>query len=192
MIAQIEGKVSHLDEKFIVLMTGGVGYKIYILPDTIEKIKGDKSEHVSLFTHLKVKEDALDLYGFIDKKDMGYFEMLISVSGIGPKGAMNILTAAPPDILERAIATEDTSYLTKVSGIGKKNAEKIILELKDKLGTLSKEEGGLQEESEAIDALVALGYSQKEARDSVRKIPDNISDTKEKVRAALRVISKQN
>lgn len=171
-------------------MAGGVGYKIYTLPDTLEQIKRSGKDEASLFTYLRVKEDALDLYGFIDKKDLDFFELLISVSGIGPKGAMNILTVAPPDILEKAVSTEDTSYLTKVSGIGKKNAEKIILELRDKLGAIIQENGGLQEESEAVEALRSLGYSQKEARDAIRRLPEEVTDTKERVREALKIMHK--
>ena len=113
-----------------------------------------------------MREDVLDLYGFLDHRELEFFEMLISVSGIGPKGALSILGITSIETLRKAISTGDTSYLTKVSGIGKKTAEKIIIELRDKIG---EEKGGssLQGELDALEALKSLGYSQNEAREAL-------------------------
>ena len=138
MIGKISGKVVHKDLNFIILDASGVGYKIFVPPDTLAKVIASKEGRVSLWTHLAVRENALDLYGFSDKKELDFFEMLIGISGIGPKSALAILGIASVDIIRSAVSSGDTTYLTKVSGIGRKNAEKIVLELKDKL---SKDDG---------------------------------------------------
>jgi Holliday junction DNA helicase RuvA len=135
-----------------------------------------------------VREDAFDLYGFLEPTELEFFEMLISVSGIGPKGALAILGIASIETLRKAIGTGDTSYLTKISGIGRKTAEKIVIELRDKMG---EEKGGtsLQGELDALEALKSLGYSQNEARDALKKVsPD--TDTNTKIREALKILGK--
>jgi Holliday junction DNA helicase RuvA len=129
----------------------------------------------------------LDLYGFLDLEELDFFEMLINVSGIGPKGALGILGIASIETLKRAIGTGDISYLTKISGIGKKTAEKIVIELRDKM----KETGtgiSLQGELDALEALKSLGYSQSEAREALKYIsPDTATNTK--IREALKILS---
>ncbi|PIR68692.1 Holliday junction branch migration protein RuvA, partial [Candidatus Nomurabacteria bacterium CG10_big_fil_rev_8_21_14_0_10_03_31_7] len=132
MIGSIKGKIILKTDKFIIVETTGVGYKINISPDTLSKFK-KKDEEVFLWTHTHVREDILDLYGFLNREELEFFEMLINVSGIGPKGALSVLGVASIETLKRAISTSDTAYLTKVSGIGKKTAEKIIIELRDKM-----------------------------------------------------------
>ncbi len=189
MIASLTGTIKKIGEKSIVLDVNNVGYRIFITADTLHSLKsGDKK---SFFTYLAVRENALDLYGFTDHKEQDLFELLISISGIGPKGAINILSSVTVDTLINAIGSGSTNHLVKVSGIGKKTAEKIVLELKDKLGTLSSDEfgTGLNSDSDTIEALKMLGYGTEEARESLKKIDKTITDTGDKVKAALKVLN---
>ncbi len=183
MIGSIRGKISLRTEKFLLVETNGVGYKIYASSDTMLKSAG---EEIFLFVHTHVREDAIDLYGFKDMEGLRFFEMLLSVSGIGPRSAIAILGIATIDTLKMAIKTGDTSYLTKISGIGKKTSEKIIIELRDKIGE-EFEAGSLQEELDALEALKSLGYSQGEARDALKKASPQAS-TNAKIREALKIL----
>lgn len=189
MIGSIRGKITLKTEKFILVETGGVGYKISVSPDTLSKALKIGDE-IFLFIHTHVREDILDLYGFLNREELEFFEMLINVSGIGPKGALAILGIASIETLKRAIVTSDTSYLTKISGIGKKTAEKIVIELRDKISENMKDEKGgasMQGELDALEALKSLGYSQNEARDALKKVtPDTNTNTK--IREALKIL----
>jgi len=190
MIGFIEGKIEFSNDKCIIIDVNGVGYKVYISAAIFKKLP-KIGEKVKLYTHLHVREDILDLYGFLDRKELEFFEMLISISGIGPKGALNILNVASIETLKKAIANEESSILTKVSGIGKKTAEKIILELKNKVsgGELLGDKSGA--DSEAIDALIGLGYKLYEAREVLKRIPEDFKDVGEKVREALKILGKK-
>ena len=189
MIGSIRGKIILKTEKFLIVETGGVGYKINISPDTLSKTQKINDE-VFLFIHTHVREDILDLYGFLNREELEFFEMLINVSGIGPKGALAILGIASIATLEKAIGTGDISYLTKISGIGKKTAEKIIIELRDKISADNKNKqsgASLRDELDALEALKSLGYSQNEARDALKKVsPD--ANTNTKIREALKIL----
>jgi Holliday junction DNA helicase RuvA len=197
MIGSIRGKIILKKEKFLIIETTGVGYKINVSPDLLSKTKkigeparnashSDAGGEISLFIHTHVREDALDLYGFLDYQELEFFEMLINVSGIGPKGALAILGITSIETLKNAIGTGDTSYLTKISGIGKKTAEKIVIELRDKVGQESKG-ASLQGELDALEALKSLGYSQSEAREALKKVPLGL-DTNAKIRDALKTL----
>lgn len=195
MIGSLKGKIILKKEKFLVLETNGVGYKINISPDTLSKIdafrlrSGQNNTEVSFWIHTHIREDALDLYGFLEYQELEFFEMLISVSGIGPKGALAILGVSSIEILRKAISTSDISYLTKISGIGKKTAEKIVMELRDKITEKinGKNESSLQDELDTLEVLKALGYSQNEIREALKKIkPD--TDTNTKIREALKIL----
>jgi Holliday junction DNA helicase RuvA len=186
MIGSIKGKIILKTDKFLIVETGGVGYKISVSPDTLSKLK-KINEEVFFWIHTHVREDILDLYGFLDRQELEFFEMLINVSGIGPKGALSILGIASIDTLKKAIGTGDTAYLTKISGIGKKTAEKIVIELRDKMGE-EKTGTSLQGELDALEALKSLGYSQYEAREALKKVSPGV-DTNTKIREALRVLS---
>lgn len=188
MIGFIEGKIEYATDKCVVVDVNGVGYKIYISTGVFKNLP-EIGNKVKLFTHLHVREDILDLFGFLDKKELEFFEMLISISGIGPKGALNILSVASIETLKKAISNEDSTILTKVSGIGQKTAEKIILELKSKVsGEYLDEKGGA--DGEAIDALVSLGYRLQEAREALKKIPHEITEVGAKIKQALKLLSK--
>lgn len=185
MIGSIRGKIILKTEKFLIVETGGVGYKINVSPDVLSKTKkiGDT---LFLFIHTHVREDALDLYGFLERPELEFFEMLINVSGIGPRSALAILGIASIETLKKAIGTGDTSYLTKISGIGKKTAERIVIELRDKMGT-DLSGASLQIELDALEALKSLGYGQNEAREALKKVsPD--ANTNTKIREALKIL----
>ena len=184
MIGSIKGKITLKKDKFVLVETNGVGYKISISPDALFKIKVD--DQAFFYTHMHVREDSQDLYGFLDYKELEFFELLIGVSGIGPKGALVILGVTTIETLKKAIVTGDISYLTKISGIGKKTAEKMVIELRDKIGK-ENTEGSLQEELDAMEALKSLGYSQSEARDALKKI-DGSLNTNKKIKEALKIL----
>jgi Holliday junction DNA helicase RuvA len=189
MIAKIEGIVWDTNIKFITVGVGGIGFKVYTTAETKEiSVKGNK---ISLFTHLVVREDALDLYGFLTEEELQFFEMIISISGIGPKTAINVLNISSVPAIKRAISTGNTSHLTKVSGIGKKIAEKMVLELKDKVGISGDENDiTLRDEIDAIEALKALGYNPKDARDALRDVEKTITKTGDRIKAALKILGK--
>jgi Holliday junction DNA helicase RuvA len=193
MIARLTGKIIEIGEKYVVIDVSGVGYKVFCASDTLAQLSEDSQ--VSLHTYLAVREDALDLYGFGSLQEKNFFEMLITVSGIGPKSALGILSTTSIDTLAQAISTGDTSYLTKVSGIGRKTAEKIVLELRDKMRAHTSEtketSGTLRVESDIIEALKALGYSQNEARDALKEIPQEISGTNARIKEALKILGKK-
>jgi len=175
----------------LVIEANGIGYRVFVGPDVLRKAK--KEETIKLWTHLYVREDSMELYGFSEYAELDFFEILIQISGIGPKSALGVLSVAPLDTLKRAIASGETSYLTQVSGIGKKIAEKIILELKDKLGKIgfgAEENIFLKEEEDVLRALRTLGYSYSEAREAIKQLPSNITGTQERVKEALKILSK--
>jgi len=187
MIGQLTGHITFTGGNYAIINTSGVGYKVFAPLETIRSLS-KQSEAVTIFTHLAVRENALDLYGFLTQSELEFFEMLITVSGIGPKSAVGILSVAPIDTLKSAVASGDTSYLTKVSGIGKRNAEKIVLELRDKLGALEdagESSGAYTEESEAAAALETLGYATKDIREALKSVAD-ADTTEEKIRKALK------
>lgn len=196
MIGSIKGKIILKTDKFLIVETGGVGYKINVSPDVLSKAsQGESSGQkrtdglVSFWTHTHVREDSLDLYGFLERSELEFFEMLINISGIGPRSALAILGIASINTLRKAIATSDTSYLTKISGIGKKTAERIVIELRDKIGE-EKSGSSLQGELDALEALKSLGYSQNEAREALKKIsPDTNTNTK--IREALKILGRK-
>ncbi len=190
MIAHIQGKILEKNTKFLVIEANSVGYLVFVSTGTLSS-SPSIGEYFSLWTYLAVRENALDLYGFTTIDEKNFFELLISVSGIGPKNALSILSIAPMETLKKAIATGDMSYMTKVSGIGKKTAEKIVVELRDKLASLghNDETGSLRGEADVILALISLGYSQSEARNATKEIDHTLS-TNEKIKEALKILGK--
>ena len=187
MIAFLKGVVSEKNTKSLVVAVGGIGLRIFAPAETLQKAVRNKE--ISLFTHLVVREDALTLYGFTNKENLEFFELLINISGIGPKTAVAILNVASPETIRKAVASGDTSYLTKVSGIGKKTADRIVRELEDKIGAL--EEGAsISDEVDAVEALRSLGYSQSEAREALKKVPQLVTGAGERIKAALKILGK--
>ncbi len=189
MIAHLSGTIISKEDKFIIIDVSGVGYKVFATLDTLSGFK--EKDSASLWVYTAVRENAIDLYGFKTEDEMNFFELLLDVSGIGPKSAISILSVASADTLRKAIASGDTSYLNKVSGIGKKTADKIVLELRDKVA-FDKNAGAddsLRGEGDVFEALKTLGYSHNEARDALKQVGANISGTNARIKEALKILS---
>lgn len=189
MISHLRGTILEVTDRYAIVDVQGLGYKVYCANDTLSGLKA--GNETALHTYLAVREDALDLYGFPSAEERGFFELLISVSGIGPRSALGILSVASTDTLKKAIGTGDTSYLTKVSGIGRKTAEKVVLELRDKLRAhvdMKETPHTLRAESDVVEALKSLGYSQNEARDALKEVSDEIIGTNARIREALKIL----
>jgi len=188
MISHLTGTVIDRGERSVILDVAGIGYKVFVTAGVLEKLRdGAKA---SVWTHLAVREDAHTLYGFHDKEGLEFFELLISISGIGPKTALGILNVSSPDAIRNAVASGDTSHLTKVSGIGKKIADKIVLELKGKFGAGADSSISLRDEVDALEALKALGFGHKEAREALKEVDVSITNTGERVKKALKILGK--
>lgn len=186
MIAFINGKVIKKSERFMIVETGGLGYKIFATDMAL--LQNDLGKTSSFWTYHVIREDASNLFGFTTERELVLFELLISVSGIGPKTALGVLNVTTPDSLTQAIASGETTHLIKVSGIGKKIAEKIVLELRDKLKKHKESGDNLKEEVDVLEALKSLGYSHKDIREALEEIPKNTSSTSEKIKHALKFL----
>ena len=164
-----------------------MGYKVFI--KATQYVELNINDQIEFYIHQHIREDALDLYGFNSLAELEMFELLLSISGVGPKSALNALTVASVDELQESIGRGDSSLLVKVSGIGKKTAERIVLELKDKVIKLDNSYIGnkkfVDSASDEIDALMALGYSLQQARESLGQVDPKIKDSGERIRAAL-------
>ncbi|MEX0652204.1 MAG: Holliday junction branch migration protein RuvA [Candidatus Paceibacterota bacterium] len=190
MIAQLTGTVTSSGIGYTILTVGGVGYRIHTTLEIIRSLPRDGSA-ITFFTHLAVRENSMDLFGFLHENEVTFFELLISVSGIGPKSALAIMNLETVTALSSAISQGDTTYLTKVSGIGRKSAEKIIIELRDKTALLSEADSVLHsEDAEALEGLQSLGYSIKEAREALKELPKDVHGTGERITAALKLLGK--
>lgn len=179
MIRQIRGKVISADTGSLIVEVAGLGMLVYTAGS--ETIK--PGSEIALATHLAVKQDGMDLYGFIDPADRDFFELALTVSGVGPKTALGLLRRSPREGLESAIGRRDIPYLTRVAGLSKKSAEKLVVELAEKLA--SKKDSGDGDDSEVFDTLVALGYTEREARKALGGIPETVSGKEGRLRAAL-------
>jgi Holliday junction DNA helicase RuvA len=193
MISKLDGKIIYVSEKFLVINVGGVGYKVSAISDILATAKIDNE--ISLWIYTAVRENAIELYGFRNMNELSFFELLLDVSGIGPRSALGILGIAPIETLRRAIATGDTTYLNKVSGIGRKTAEKIIVELRDKFVVYKDDnlsDGEIRDEEDVLEALKSLGYSQNEARDALKKISNETKGANARIKEALRILGGRN
>lgn len=191
MISYLKGKVSYKLKGKVIIEVNNIGYSVFVSEGFFNDLKIDTE--VQIFTFQNVKEDALDLYGFKTLEELEFFELLISISGIGPKSALSVLAVAQLSDIKESIVRGDSGLLTKVSGIGKKIAERVVLELKDKLLKI----GGAYDLSisanfsaDEIDALMALGYSVIEAREALNQVGQEIQDSAERIRQALKKLSK--
>lgn len=189
MIGSISGDVKVLRAGYAIISAGGVGYKVAATRSTLVTLS--VGSQTMLWTHLIVREDVLDLYGFETEEEMRFFDMLLSVSGIGPKSALAVLDIASIETLRSAISGGNAAYLTNVSGIGRKTAEKIVIELRDKVGvSAAASDASLRGDEDALEAMRALGYSAAEARDALRKVPTTIQSGTERLREALKIMGK--
>jgi len=201
VFAYIKGMLDYKGTDSIVVEANGVGYRIYTPFSTLEKI-GQVGETVKVFTHLHVREDAMTIYGFLTQEELEMFELLISVSGVGPKAALSLISTVSPSRFGLAVITGDANTIVKAQGIGKKIAQRIILELKDKIkkeqlesfdsdtDTSSIPAEGDSARSEAVSALMVLGYNHAEARKAVSSVYSEEMDVELIIKKALQVISK--
>ena len=199
MYSYIRGTLADVEENLVVIEAGGVGYNIYTTGQTLDYLPSI-GEELKLYTYLQVREDAMQLYGFLTKDDLKVFKLLLGVSGIGPKGALAILSVMSTDDLLFAVLGEDAKMIAKAPGIGAKTAQRLILELKDKLSLEEAFEQKLTNQSEkklpnqtngikndAIQALVALGYSSTEVLKTVNAVEiTEDSDVEDILKAALK------
>ena len=198
MIASVRGKLIYSDNISAVVECGGVGFKCFITKSTLARLP-KRGEEVMLYTYLAVREDALDLYGFSDSDELAAFKLITSVSGVGAKIGLALLSEFSPSDLTLYIASNDAKMLTRASGVGIKLAQRIVLELKDKVGSLSAADsetvaavgnaniGGATKE--AVAALVSLGYSQSEASLAVGRLDPSLS-AEELIKQSLKTMSR--
>ncbi len=205
MISFLQGTVEYLGDKFIVINTGisgqgGIGYKVNIVPKLLNSLSEIKTpvngqgQMVKLHIHsqLNMREGVFDLYGFNDMEDLNLFHLLISVSGIGPKNALNIMSSLEPKHLKMAVVNNDPEYLKKISGLGPKTARRLILELQNKVDYL--DEGDLKgadlgQEGEATEALLTLGYTLSQAKEALKEDAKG-KTLEQRVREALKLLGK--
>jgi len=193
MISYLEGTIEHSGNKFVILNTGGIGYKVNIVPRLLNILANCKPP-VKLFIHsqLNMREGVFDLYGFDKQEDLELFHLLTSVSGIGPKNALNIMSSVEPKHLKAAVVNNDPDYLKKISGLGPKTAQRLIMELQNKVDYL--EIGDMKgmdlgQEGEAMEALVALGYTLGQAKEALKEDAKG-KTLEQRVREALKLLGK--
>lgn len=189
MIASLAGKIELKTDKFVIVDIEGVGYKVFCASQTLAKLPQD-GQRTKLFTHSYVRQDGFDLYGFLTFEELELFELLISISGIGPKAALGIMSVASLKDLKASIASGQVNLLTKVSGIGKKTAERVILELRNKMVGPVAGIKGLVSDQEAVEALVGLGYTQAQARQALDQVPGQVKTIESRVKEALKILGK--
>lgn len=200
MIYNLCGTLTVSDVNFIVIECGGVGFKCFTTLNTVQEI-GKTGDKVNVFTYLSVREDAMDLYGFASRAELDAFKLLITVSGIGPKAAVSILSELSPDRLAVSIASGDAKAIMKAQGVGKKTAERVVLDLKDKMGSIAVSSSVSQavndaaavssggDCAEAVEAFVALGYSQSDAAVVVGAMDKSLS-VDDMIRQGLKQLAK--
>jgi len=193
MIYSLKGEFVSKGRDFITVSMGGITFKVITHRRVLERpIK--LGEEVEFFTYLHHKEDALDLYGFSNEEELRFFELLISVSGVGPKSALGILSVGEISQIEAAIKENRPDLLTKVSGIGHKTAERIIVELKTKVQSegAAQTVARIESDSDAVEALIGLGYKREQAKEVLRKVPKEVRSLEEKVREALKILGRRS
>lgn len=186
MIGYLSGIVRASIRDTVIIDTGPIGYRVHVPASTLARMH--EGDGVSFWTHFAVRENTQDLYGFETREELQWFELLLTVSSIGPRSALAILNSVDAQTLEAAIAGNDASTLTHAFGIGRKTAEKIVLELREKVSAV---EGGTVErgDRDVVEALLSLGYSLREARDTARAVPNDIEGVEARIREALRIAS---
>lgn len=191
MIRQLTGTIGRFETTSIIFSVNGVGYLVF----TPRPNEWPTATEVTVYTHLAVRETALDLYGFATTSELELFELLLTLPKIGPKSALQIMSTTSLELITEAVTNEDAGQLTKLAGLGKKTAEKVVAGLKDKLapltlpGTSPIETTNATWQRDAIDALIALGYPEVDARKTVQALPATISTSNEAVRTALQTLS---
>ncbi|MEK7583608.1 MAG: Holliday junction branch migration protein RuvA [Patescibacteria group bacterium] len=194
MISYLRGTVLAQKERYIILVVErAVGYRVHVTAQFLEHVQ--TNDDIELFIHTHVREDLLELYGFSTMEELEFFDQLNTVSGVGPKSALGVMSVAPLTDVKKAIIHGDPALLQKVSSIGKKTAERIIVELKEKITvTGSDEKGGMSitENVQLFEALSSLGYKDSEIRSAIRRIPAEAKELQDKIKEALKVLSKRS
>lgn len=194
MISFIEGRVENISDKQAIIVAGGIGYAITLVPKILATLAVNQEPvKVFVYSKLNMREGTYDMYGFTKTEDLELFRILTSVSGLGPKTAMQILSTVEPRHLKEAVAGEDPDALRKISGLGMKTAQRLVVELQDKLDYIDStgsDMGALDMESQAMEALVSLGYTQSQSKDALKNVKDaqNLTDL---VRKALQLLAKK-
>jgi holliday junction DNA helicase RuvA len=191
MIGSLKGIVELLDNTYAIINVGGVGYKVILYNSLLSSVK--LNDPIKLFTYTHVKEDTLDLFGFLSLEDLKLFENLISVSGVGPKTASGIFSHGARSEIIEAIIKGNVDFFTTVPRLGKKNAQKIIIELKNKMGSLEDLDLSGEDQkanSEIISALKGFGFSTKEAMDAAKAVKNQGETVEEKIKLALKQLGK--
>jgi Holliday junction DNA helicase RuvA len=190
MIGYLSGRLIDKSDNTATILVSGVGYEVYMPVTELEKKKVDTD--LSLFIYTHVREDILALYGFATKEEMSFFKLLLSVSGIGPKVALSIISSAPIVKLKSAISNNDPTIFASVSGVGKKTAEKAVIELRGKLGSVSSDLSFSDDETDEVyNALTSLGFLKPEIADALHKLDGDISGSEAKIKAILKIIGKK-
>lgn len=191
MIGYLEGQILEKRTKNIIIGVSGIGYIVNLPKDELEAVKESDSKKYWIYS--AARENSIDLFGFETKDRRDFFELLLNVPGVGPRNALNIISIADLESLKKGIGSGDTNYLFKVSGIGKKTAEKIVVELKDKIGMLGYgDEATLETEGEALDALISLGYKKVDVKKALSEIDKNEKTSEEIIKEAIKVIGNGN
>ncbi len=194
MISSLHGRVAAKGDSYFVVDVGGVGFKVFVAASSLDRL-GGVGQEISLFTHMHVRENELALYGFESPEQLQLFELLLGVSGIGPKVGLRIVSIMSAETLREAIATGDAAMLTRVPGIGKKTAERVMVDLKDKLGVslgFVSYPALTNADAEVISALTSLGYSVTEAQAALRSLPpEGDLQLEDKVRLALQYFARE-
>ena len=188
MFGYITGKILNLKPTKVILMVGGLGFNVNSTLSYIERLK--TGQEASFWTHTAVRETSIDLYGFETEEELQVFELLLTVSGVGPKSALAILGVAGVRSIEEAVATRDISSLTKISGVGKKTAEKIVIELNGKLVSSNKGMVSQNENIEIYEVLQSLGFRDRDIQETIKMLPKELSNTNEKIKYALKNLGK--
>ena len=192
MIGYIEGKVQSISTNYVIINVNGVGYRV-VLPEKMHSSIAKVGEKVEVYTHfiLNPRDGSVELFGFQTPEELRFFELLTTVSGIGPKSAQKILSNSDLQTLQLGIMKGDDKYLSQVAGIGAKTSQRLIIELKEKIMKVdvgSRSDVDITSESEALDALKTLGYSQYQALNALKQIPKDIKIVEDKITEALKIL----
>lgn len=188
MFGHITGKIFDIKPTRIIIKAHDIGFIIHSTLSYIEKLR--LGMEASFWTHTAVRENSFDLYGFETEDELKVFELLITVSGVGPKSALAILGVAGVKSIENAVSSKDTSFLTKVSGVGKKTAEKIVLELDGKLVASTESGGSRNEDVDVYEALKSLGYRERDIQETIKNLPKDLVGANDKIKHALKNLGK--
>ncbi len=188
MLAYIKGTVLRRGKEKVIVVSQNIGYRIAVIEALLHKISD--GQEIELHLHQHIRENSVELYGFASSHEVDFFDQLLSVSGVGPKTALSILNAAPVQKVKTAIARGDRVIFKGVSGVGAKTAERILLELRDRIEGVVGETLAYEDDSDICEALIHLGYSPAIARSVVQSLPDTLTGVEERMKAALKSLGK--